>query len=107
MVRSTRFSKAFPEDAEVRQQENAKRTQTKKQQLLCGLRAFNAILTHLGQPRDERDFMDNMSKDLVNQEMALIPGTSAKKIGDLYHDPRGYYAADVLHHAIRAHTGLS
>lgn len=101
------FSKASPEDAEVRQQNTAKRTQTKNQQLLCGLRAFNAILTHLGQPRVERDFMDNISKELAGQEMALIHDTSAKKIGDLYHDPRGYYAADVLHHAICTHTGLS
>ena len=33
--------------------------------------------------------------------------TSATMIGDLYHDPRGYYAADVLHHAIQTQTGLT
>ena len=101
------FSKAYPEDTEVRQQETAKRTQTKTQQLLCGLRAFNAIMTHLGKPTVERDFMDNKAKELADQEMELLYDTSANKIGDLYHDPRGYYCADVLHHALLTHTGLS
>ena len=32
--------------------------------------------------------------------------TSAKNVSDLYHDPRGHYAADVLHHAIHTRTGL-
>ena len=93
------FSKAHPEDAEVQQQETAKRTETKTQQLLCGLRAFNAILTHLGKPPVGQDFMDNKAKEIAGQEMDLLYDTSANAIGDLYHDPRSYYAADVLHHA--------
>ena len=58
-------SKAVPEDSELRKQGTAKRTQTKNQQLFSGLRAFNAILTTLGQPPVKRDFMDNLSKELA------------------------------------------
>ena len=33
--------------------------------------------------------------------------TSALWVTDLYNDPSGYYAADVLHHAIQSRTGLA
>ena len=75
--------------------------------MLCCLRALNAILTQLGLPNVEREFTDNLPKDLAKQEMDLMHSTSATMIGDLYHDPRGYYAADVLHHAIQTQTGLT
>ena len=101
------FSKAVPENSELRKQDTAKRIQTKNQQLLCGLRALNGILTTLGQPPAKQDFMDTLSKELAEHEMKLMYNTSARRVADLYHDPRGYYAADVLHYAIQTQTGLT
>ena len=100
------FSKAVPESSELRKQNTAKRTQAKLQELLCGYDAFNAILKVLGKSPVERDFMDTAAKDLAQQEAELLYDTSAKNVSDLYHDPRGHYAADVLHHAIHTRTGL-
>ena len=51
--------------------------------------------------------MDNLSKELAEQEMELMYDTSARRVTDLYHDPCGYYAADVLHYAIQTRTGLA
>ena len=51
--------------------------------------------------------MDNLSKELAEQEMELMHDTSARRVADLYHDPRGYYAVDVLHYAIGSRTGLA
>ena len=51
--------------------------------------------------------MDTLSKELAKQEMKLMYDTSARRFTDLYHDPRGYYAADVLHNAIQTRTGLA
>ena len=73
-------SKASPEDEGVRKQDTAKRTPKKKQQLLYGLRAFNAILTTVGQPPVKRDYMDNLSKELAEQEVELMHDASARRV---------------------------
>ena len=51
--------------------------------------------------------MDTLSKELAEQEMKLMYNTSARRVTNLHHDPRGYYAADVLHYAIQTQTGLT
>ena len=101
------FSNAVPEDSELQEQETANHIQAKNQQLLCGLRALNGILTTLGQPPAKRDFMDTLSKELAGQEMKLMYDTSARRVTNLYHDPCGYYAAGFLHDAIQTQTGLT
>ena len=83
-----------------------KRSQKNTSDLLCGLKALNAILSHVKKDMVDRSVTDTAAMELAKREEQLLYDKSVSKISDLYHHPDDFYAPNVIINLIKKHTCL-
>ena len=73
--------------------------------LLCGLKALNAILSHVKKDTVNLSVTDS-AMQMAKREEQLLYDKSVSKISDLYHHPDDFYAPNVIINLIKKHTCL-
>ena len=79
------FSAAAKSDPEKEQAVMQTRTQKNTSDLLCGLKALNAILSHVKKDMVDRSVTDSAAIDMAKREEQLLNDKSVSKISDFYH----------------------
>ena len=100
------FSAAAEGDTEKKQALLQKRSEKNTRDLRCGLKALNAILSHIKKATVDHTVTDRAALELAKREEQLLYDKSVSSIRDCYHHPDGYYAIDVIINLIKEHAGI-